>query len=144
MTQSYALHVAIEQANSPFFIEPRCLVDESGSLTVFEESALPHAVHRAFLVSSRRGQRRGGHAHRRCWQTLYAVSGRVLVETISQKGTGSFTLRPQSMGLVVPPMIWATQQYRGLHPQLLVLCSHPYDENDYIHSLRAFEDLLKD
>jgi hypothetical protein len=37
-----------------------------------------------------------------------------------------------TLGLHVPPMIWATQYRYSTDAALLVLASHPYDADDYI------------
>ena len=63
----------------PYLMSPVRYSEENGSVAVFEQGALPYSVSRAFLVSAKAGQVRGDHAHRRCWQTLFAVSGSVAV-----------------------------------------------------------------
>ena len=90
------------------------------------------------MVSARAGEIRGEHAHRQCWQTLLAISGLVEVETLAHDGSKTFVLEPHGEGLVIPPMVWATQLYRGVDPQLLVVCSHVFDEQDYIRSKNEF------
>lgn len=128
--------------NVPYLMSPVRHTESNGSITVFEQGALPYSVRRAFLVSAQEGQVRGAHAHRQCWQALFVVSGRVVVDTTSGEGDRSFTLESLSEGLVIPPLVWATQSYFGVDPQLLVVCSHTFDEADYIRSMQDFKALL--
>ncbi len=113
--------------------------EENGSVTVFEEGGLPFGVRRCFLVEARPGQVRGDHAHRECWQALFTISGLVVVDTIFAEGNLSFSLEPGGEGLVLPPMVWATQHYMGVEPSLLVMCSTMFDEADYIRDIDEFQ-----
>lgn len=122
----------------PFLIKRTIHTEENGSVTVFEEGTVPFAVRRAFWVSASDGQMRGSHAHRECWQVLFATSGEIDVETKSSNGTESFRLNVDGSGLVIPPLTWASQTYRGTNSALLVICSHVYSELDYIRDFGEF------
>lgn len=113
-------------------------MEENGIITVFEEGALPFTVRRAFIVEVVNEQVRGAHAHRECWQALFALSGATDVETISAAGSAKYRLAPSGKGLVIPPMVWATQSYLGENSSLLALCSHTFEESDYIRTMEEF------
>lgn len=123
---------------SPFLIPRTIHREENGSVTVFEEGTVPFPVRRAFWVSASDRQSRGSHAHRECWQVLFATSGEIDVETKSSNGTESFRLNVDSSGLVIPPLTWAEQMYLGTDSTLLVICSHIYSERDYIRNFSEF------
>jgi hypothetical protein len=133
----YALGVS-----EPKLISRVKYTEENGSVTVFERGTLPFPVARAFVVSAASGQVRGAHAHRECWQALFALDGSVEVEAVSGTGRWSFRLEPDSDGLIIPPLVWATQKYTGRNPQLLVLCNETFSEADYVRSFDEFQLLL--
>jgi len=129
--------------SSPYLIPRTIHFEENGSVTVFEEGTVPFPVRRAFWVSASHGQSRGSHAHRECWQVLFATNGQIQVETSSKSGVGSFSLNSQGEGLVVPPLTWASQTYFGENPTLLVVCSHLFSEQDYIRDFNEFVKVLE-
>jgi dTDP-4-dehydrorhamnose 3,5-epimerase-like enzyme len=128
----------------PYLISRVKYVEENGSVTVFEQGALPFSVQRAFLVTAKDGQIRGDHAHRECWQALFCFSGRVHVETIFRNGEFQFELTPESDGVVIPHLVWARQTYLGVSASLFVLCSKTFSEADYIRTSSEFGELIKD
>ena len=119
-------------------LELRRLTEENGTVTVFEEGAIPFPAVRAFLVEADAGETRGDHAHRRCQQLLVAVSGKVTVMSTNGQTERVHHLTNSGTGLVVPAMIWATQRYAEPHTQLLVICDQVFDEADYIRDLEEF------
>lgn len=96
---------------------------ETGKLSVAE--GLPFKVERVFWLHDMRGWR-GGHAHRHCTQCIVPVHGRVLVVAGEWQGH----LLDPSVGLVVPP--GHRVDLFGPGAVVMVLCSHPYDPDDYI------------
>ena len=46
-------------------------------------------------------------------------------------------------GLLVPPMNWCEITYKDENTILLVLASHDYDPNDYIHDYDEFKDRMR-
>ncbi len=116
--------------------------ETNGTVTIFEEGAVPFPVRRVFLVEARSGEVRGAHAHRACQQLLMAVSGQITV-TISDGATESVHLLTNSTpGLIIPAMVWATQQYAGADAKLLVICDQLFDEADYIRDFAEFTTLV--
>ena len=122
-------------------LELRRFTEENGTVTVFEEGAIPFPVVRAFLVEANVGETRGDHAHRRCQQLLLAVSGGVTVISTNGQTERVHQLTNSGTGLVVPAMIWATQKYIEPNSQLLVICDQIFDEEDYIRDFEEFTSL---
>ncbi|MCG3774020.1 MAG: TDP-4-oxo-6-deoxy-alpha-D-glucose-3,4-oxoisomerase [Nitrospira sp.] len=116
--------------------------DTNGTVTVFEEGTVPFPVRRVFYVEASGGKIRGAHAHRACQQLLVAISGEIIItvndgitETIHQ-------LTNSTKGLVIPAMVWASQQYEGADAKLLVICDQLFDETDYIRDFAEFTSLV--
>lgn len=96
---------------------------------------LPFAPQRVFIVHSVPSRRvRGEHAHRECAQFLIAVSGSVRVVLEDSHSRREVVLDAQHQGLLIKPMTWGVQYNYSPDAVLMVLASHPYDENDYIRS----------
>lgn len=81
---------------------------------------------------------RGEHAHRVCHQFLICVSGKVTVAVDDGTRRGEVLLDEPSLGLYIPPMIWASQFRYDPHAVMLVFASHPYDPDDYIREYESF------
>ncbi len=117
-------------------------VDLRGSLTAAEmpDAAIPFAPRRWFMVYDVPSREiRGEHAHRVCEQFLICVSGRVTVAVDDGRNRGEVVLDRPTMGIYVPPMVWASEYRYEEDAVLLVLASHPYDSDDYI---RRYDDFL--
>lgn len=83
-------------------------------------------------------ENRGQHAHRECWQFLLCVHGscRVSVDDGSQRET--HLLDRPTLGLLLPPMIWASEHSHTPGSRLMVFASHPYEPEDYIRDYETF------
>jgi hypothetical protein len=113
--------------------------DASGALVVAEgERDLPFRIARVFTVRAEEGVERGRHAHRRCAQFLIAVGGLIEVHCDDGRARRVFTLDRGDQGLLVPPLVWASERFRAAGSVLLVLCDRPYEEDDYIRDYDAF------
>ena len=106
--------------------------DERGKLTFAEQLRhVPFEVRRAFWIHGvPEGAERGAHAHKACHQFLVCLAGSVEVELQDGTGVRAVRLDRASVGLHIPPMIWASQSF-GADSVLLVFASDPYDEADY-------------
>jgi UDP-2-acetamido-3-amino-2,3-dideoxy-glucuronate N-acetyltransferase len=118
------------------------VVDLRGSLTAAEmpDTTIPFVPRRWFMVYDVPSREiRGEHAHRVCEQFLICVSGRVSVAVDDGRNRGEIVLDRPTMGIYVPPMVWASEYRYEKDAVLLVLASHPYDPDDYI---RRYDDFL--
>lgn len=83
---------------------------------------------------------RGGHAHRKLEQLIFAVSGRIEFNTINLKGTEeTFILDSPSKGLYLPRLIWRDIKFSH-SAVLLCLASELYDESDYFRNYQDFKN----
>lgn len=124
-------------------LELQKFIDDNGTLTVFEEGTIPFAPRRTFLVEASAGEMRGSHAHRLCRQLLVVISGEVQVRATDGTTFTNHQLTNRTPGLVIPAMIWASQEYIKPHSVLLVLCDQVFDEADYIRDFVDFISLAR-
>ena len=110
-----------------------------GSLVALTESAeVPFDIKRIFYVwDVPDNETRGKHAHYECDQLLICLKGtlKVLIDDGSQKKVQ--ILDSPGQGLLIPAGLWAEETYID-NAIMVVLCSHEYDTEDYIHSYKEF------
>jgi hypothetical protein len=116
------------------------VVDLRGKLTFGElPDALPFTPRRFFMVFDVPGAEvRGEHAHRTCHQFLVCVRGSCSVVVDDGERREELALDSPTLGLYLPPMVWATQYGYSVGAALLVLASDPYDAGDYIRDYHSF------
>lgn len=86
---------------------------------------------------------RGEHAHRICEQFLICVSGSVTVAVDDGKCRTEVVLNDLTLGIYIPPLVWASEFRYEAGAILLVLASHPYDPNDYIREYDLFLEAVE-
>lgn len=109
---------------------------EEGNLTVVENNgAFPFDIKRVFyLYDIAGGESRGAHSHYECHQFLIAASGSFEISLDDGTYTRQVFLNRPSMGLHIPPGIWASEENFSSGAICLVLASHNFNEDDYIRS----------
>lgn len=83
-------------------------------------------------------QTRGEHAHRTCFQFLVCVHGECHLRVDDGENYEEFCLNRPTLGVLVPPMVWATEHLHSADSVLMVLASHPYEPEDYIRDRSQF------
>jgi UDP-2-acetamido-3-amino-2,3-dideoxy-glucuronate N-acetyltransferase len=116
--------------------------DARGELSPIEyDIDLPFKPVRSFLVFGvPTAEVRGEHAHHACHQFLTATHGQMSVVVDDGKNRAEVVLSDPTMGLYLPPRVWAIQYKFQGNAALLVYASHSYDSDDYI---RDYNDFLK-
>jgi UDP-2-acetamido-3-amino-2,3-dideoxy-glucuronate N-acetyltransferase len=105
---------------------------------------LPFAPRRAFVVYDVPSHNvRGEHAHRACAQLLVAMHGCLAVLVDDGRNRCEIPLEDPTVGLHVPPMIWAIQYKFDPNTVLLVFSSDPYDAADYIRDYESFRTAVR-
>ena len=119
--------------------------DLRGDLNVLEfGETLPFPVKRMFWTYNVGSTDvRGEHAHKVCEQFLIAVRGSLNVIVDDGKRREEFILDSPSRGLHLPAGCWGIQYKHSTDCVLMVLASHPYDENDYIRDYGQFIEWKK-
>lgn len=115
-------------------------VDQRGSIVIGEiGNQLPFLVERFFSISDvPEGEPRGIHAHKVCHQFLICLAGSVKAMVDDGEIREVVNLNRPDIGLYMPPLTWGAQYDYSADAVLLVLASHKYDANDYIHDYEEF------
>lgn len=117
--------------------------DMRGALVAGElGDLLPFVPQRYFVVFDVPSRHvRGEHAHRACAQFLTCLAGSLAVHLDDGERRAEVELDTPGRGLLIPPMVWASQFRYSADAVLLVLASHPYRADDY---LRDYEEYLSE
>ena len=126
-------------------IEINKILEKNGALTIIEENTnnFPFRISRVFHVHANNVTRRGKHAHKECSQLLICNFGKVEVECNDGIVVKKYLLDSSNYGLLIQPMIWSTQNYLVDNTILTVICSHLYEENDYIRDFKEYLKIVK-
>jgi WxcM-like, C-terminal. len=89
------------------------------------------------------GDIRGDHAHKQCSQLLVCVSGQIRVVCDDGLVETYHLLDSMNCGLLVPPCIWAKEEYVTDGAVLMVLCDRNYEEDDYIRDYNDFKKFVE-
>ncbi|TSE18645.1 TDP-4-oxo-6-deoxy-alpha-D-glucose-3,4-oxoisomerase [Tepidimonas alkaliphilus] len=132
-----------EQLASPSrfaLIELPFVHDARGDLTFIEgRRHIPFEIARVYyLFNVPVDSVRGGHAHRKLEQVIFALSGsfRVRVDTGQQRA--DFWLRDPRKGLYLANYVWRELDSFSQGAVAMVLASTPYEEADYIRDYHIF------
>ena len=118
--------------------------EDNGELSVFEQNinGIPFQIERIFNVRSNKGSVRGQHAHRLCSQLLICSNGSIEVTCDDSFNKKVFLLDRPNYGLLVPPAIWAEQNYLQNNSSMTVICDRPYEAKDYISNYKLFKEFV--
>jgi dTDP-4-dehydrorhamnose 3,5-epimerase-like enzyme len=115
-------------------------IDVRGSLTFIEgNNHIPFDIKRVFyLYDVPTAEGRGAHAHRELYQFLICLSGSFDVAVDDGTEQATIHLNRPWQGVLIPPMIWASEVNFDPGSVCLVLASMAYDEADYIRDHGQF------
>jgi dTDP-4-dehydrorhamnose 3,5-epimerase-like enzyme len=113
--------------------------DARDSLSVYEcRKYVPFDILRVFTIRASGGETRGNHAHKKCTQLLVCVKGRIKVRCNNGADVTEFVLDDIGKGLLIPPGVWAAQEYCDDFSVLMVMCDRGYEADDYIREFGEF------
>jgi dTDP-4-dehydrorhamnose 3,5-epimerase-like enzyme len=114
--------------------------DARGALTVCQPGeCVPFDIARVYFVHGvPPSMSRGGHAHRRLEQVMFAISGRFRILLDDGFQHEVFDLCDPSRGLYTAPMVWRQLDDFSEDAVCMVLASERYDPAEYIHFYEAF------
>jgi acetyltransferase-like isoleucine patch superfamily enzyme/dTDP-4-dehydrorhamnose 3,5-epimerase-like enzyme len=118
------------------------ITDLRGNLTFAETPGLlPFEALRFFVIYNVPGKDvRGEHAHKELKQFLVCVKGSCSVVVDDGKNRFEVGLNDPALGMLIPPMIWATQYKFSEDAVLVVFASDIYKGEDYI---RSYDEYLQ-
>lgn len=115
-----------------------------GHLSVGEiGEELPFQPERFFVTYAiPSGQTRGAHAHFTCAQFLVCVHGACTLRVDDGRNAIELRLDRPTLGIYIPPLVWAAVSEPTADSTLLVLASQRYDPADYIREYAHFRTLV--
>ena len=130
---------------NPFLIKIKTLKGEKGNLSILDkENNLPFDIKRIFYVYDiKKNIERGGHAHNKLKQFIWAINGVIEVKSISREGVKkSFLLDNPNIGLFIPELTWTSQHIKSDNTIYCVAASNYYDESEYLRNWEEFQNLI--
>lgn len=110
----------------------------NADLMIYEcNSDVPFDIKRTFVVKAHQQTKRGFHAHKECTQLLVVLHGKCVVTCDDGAKKVKHILEHSDQGLLIPPSIWAEQEYEE-GAILMVLTDQLYREEDYIRDYNDF------
>ena len=116
------------------------ITDPRGNLTVAEGlDKVPFEIKRAYWVYDvPAGESRGGHAHKRLYQLVVALSGSFTVTLDDGRERQTVLLNHPWQGLLIETNTWSTLDDFSSGAVCLVLASEHFEEEDYIYDYDEF------
>jgi len=126
--------------SKPTSIKLSSFLDHRGKLKVGQwPDQIPFEVRRFFVISEvPEGEPRGIHAHKECHQLLICLKGSLKAMVDNGEERRVVSLSSSGDSLHMPPATWGAQYDYSADAVLLVLASHAYDPDDYIHDYEEF------
>ena len=113
--------------------------DPRGNLSVIEKDIVPFQIQRVYyLYDVPSDSSRGGHAHKKLYQFLIALSGSFDVILDDGKHKKTVTLNKPDKGLLIVPGIWRELNNFSSGSVCLVVASEVFLEEDYIRKYKEF------
>jgi oxalate decarboxylase/phosphoglucose isomerase-like protein (cupin superfamily) len=111
----------------------------AGKLSFVDNVKIPFSIERIFYIYDvPSGSSRGAHAHKELSQIIICLSGSLEVELSDGVNTKTTMLNHPSIGLFIPPLIWASEKNFSTNAVALVLASAIYKESDYLRDYDSF------
>ncbi len=122
-------------------IELPRITDPRGNLTVAEQlKEVPFEIKRVYWTYDvPGGESRGGHAHKRLYQLVVAMSGSFNVTLDNGHATQTYLLNHPWQGLLIGPGTWRTLEDFSSGAVCMVLASDLFDLDDYIYDYDKFK-----
>jgi dTDP-4-dehydrorhamnose 3,5-epimerase-like enzyme len=112
-----------------------------GKLSLIDlKKDLPFKISRVFFsYKVHKNFSRGGHAHKKNYQCIIAMSGRLIVHTINiKKKIKNFILNKPNVALLIPLNTWVELKNYSKDCVCFVLTSGHYNESEYIRNKKLY------
>lgn len=118
---------------------------KSGTLIPFSlKKDFPIKVKRIFIINGKKNFVRGNHAHKKCSQFIFPISGKIKVECINKQEEKTIILNHKKKeGYLLKPKTWCKIKFLTKNAVLLVACDMEYKFNDYIEDYSEFLKIIK-
>lgn len=118
--------------------------DPRGNLSVLEQhKEIPFAIERVYWIYDvPGGEERTGHAYKKQYEVIVAISGSFDVILHDGKQEHRFQMNRSYYGLFVPNMIWRSLENFSTNSLALVVSNSLFTESDYIRDHQNFLNLV--
>lgn len=99
---------------------------------------VPFDIERFFFIKDLDTHPRGFHSHKITQQVLFPICGSFSVELTDGKTIKTFHLSNDNVGIYVPINIWLKMYNYSQDCIICVICSHKFDETEYIRNYGDF------
>ena len=107
----------------------------------YYRNSLPFDVRRIFYVY-KPSVPRGKHAHHNLKEILVPLNGKFEIEVTDGINKKSTLMNNPQIGIYIPPYLWRTIHSTNNDTLYLSLCSHEFDENDYINDFEKYKEYI--
>lgn len=115
------------------------VTDERGSLCIAESRNLPFTPRRVFWIHGvGQGMTRGGHAHSRCAEVIFPVSGSFDIFVDDGSRQQEIHMDTANRGIYIGPNVWCLLHDFAPGTVCVVLASEDYAHDGYIHRYDEF------
>lgn len=119
--------------------------DARGNLAIIEKETIPFSIKRVYyLYDVPSDANRGGHAHKKLFQVLIALSGSFDILLNDGLNKKTITLNKPDKALLIPSGIWREMDNFSSGAVCLVIASEEFDEEDYIRDFQEFVTYIND
>ena len=125
-------------------IKIRYFKDKNGFISVISlNEHLNVKLNRIFFVNCDHSTVRGNHAHKKCYQLMFSLMGKIKLIVDDGLKKKEIFLEVSKNAFLIPPTVWASQQYPNTKAILGVICDRDFEEEDYIRNYKDFKKLYK-
>ena len=104
----------------------------------------PIQVKRVFFLYGKKNKIRGDHAHKKCSQFFFLISGKIILDIKTPSAKKKILLTHSSkIAVLVPPKYWCSVKFVNKNSILMVACDQYYSANDYLKSFNDYKKYLK-
>lgn len=103
----------------------------------------PISVKRIFFIYGKLNMYRGDHAHKKCAQIFFPISGKIELILEQKKKKKIIISSGKAEAIVVPKMVWCRLKFLKKNSIIAVICDRKYEFDDYIEKYENFKKLIK-
>jgi len=103
----------------------------------------PIQVKRVFFLYGKKNKIRGDHAHKKCSQFFFLISGKIILDIKTPSAKKKILLTHSSkIAVLVPPKYWCSVKFVNKNSILMVACDQYYNFNDYLGTFDEYKKYL--
>ena len=118
--------------------------NSTGKLIPFTfDKKFPIKNKRIFFLFGKKGKVRGEHAHKKCSQYLFLLSGSAEINAINKHQKRRIIINSKKReGFLIKPKTWLKIKFLKKNSILMVICDMKYNFSDYIEDFKEFKKII--